>query len=113
MTLTAASYAILLELDWSPAFMTQAEDRCHRVGQNSRSSVLIQYFVFWDTIDKWIARQLVSKNENIDRALQYFVFWDTIDEWIARQLVSKNENIDRAFSSAAEEDGEVLDYFCF
>lgn len=67
LTLTAASRVVFLELDWSPAVMSQAEDRCHRVGQTD--SVQVQYFVFKDTIDEWVARSLLSKQSNIDQIL--------------------------------------------
>lgn len=67
LTLTAASHVIFLELDWSPGVMSQAEDRCHRVGQ--RDSVQIQYFVFKDTIDEWVAKSLLFKQFNIDQIL--------------------------------------------
>ena len=67
ITLTAASHVVFLELDWSPAVMSQAEDRCHRVGQTD--SVQVQYYVFKDTIDEWIARSLLSKQSNIDQIL--------------------------------------------
>jgi SWI/SNF-related matrix-associated actin-dependent regulator of chromatin subfamily A-like protein 1 len=67
LTLTAASRVVFLELDWSPAVMSQAEDRCHRVGQTD--SVQVQYYVFKDTIDEWVARSLLSKQSNIDQIL--------------------------------------------
>jgi len=60
VTLTAASHVVFLELDWSPAVMAQAEDRCHRVGQ--KDSVLCQYYVFRDTIDEWIAKTIIQKD---------------------------------------------------
>lgn len=60
VTLTAASHVVFLELDWSPAIMAQAEDRCHRVGQ--QDSVLCQYYVFRDTIDEWIAKTIIKKD---------------------------------------------------
>jgi uncharacterized protein (DUF3820 family) len=47
--------------------MAQAEDRCHRVGQ--LDSVRVQYFVFQDTIDEWIAQSLIKKQNNIDQIL--------------------------------------------
>ena len=67
LTLTASSHVVFLELDWSPGVMTQAEDRCHRVGQ--RDSVQVDYFVFKGTIDAWMARQLARKSEGIRRTL--------------------------------------------
>jgi SWI/SNF-related matrix-associated actin-dependent regulator of chromatin subfamily A-like protein 1 len=67
LTLTAASHVVFLELDWSPSVMTQAEDRCHRVGQTN--SVNVQYFVFKDTIDEWIAKSLMYKQSKIEQIL--------------------------------------------
>ena len=67
LTLTAASHVIFLEMDWSPSVMTQAEDRCHRVGQ--LDSVQVQYFVFRDTIDEWVAKSLLYKQFTIDQIL--------------------------------------------
>lgn len=51
----------------SPGVMSQAEDRCHRVGQIN--SVRVQYFVFRDTIDEWVAKSLMKKQINIDQIL--------------------------------------------
>jgi uncharacterized protein (DUF3820 family) len=65
--LTASSRVVFLELDWSPAVMSQAEDRCHRIG--AAESIQIEYFVFQNTIDEWIARSLMTKQANIDRIL--------------------------------------------
>jgi SWI/SNF-related matrix-associated actin-dependent regulator of chromatin subfamily A-like protein 1 len=67
LTLTASSRVVFLELDWSPAVMSQAEDRCHRIG--AAESIQIEYFVFQNTIDEWIARSLMTKQANIDRIL--------------------------------------------
>ena len=67
LTLTAASHVVFLELDWSPGVMSQAEDRCHRVGQ--LDSVQVQYYVFKDTLDEWIAKSLLYKQSTIDQIL--------------------------------------------
>ena len=67
LTLTASSHVVFLELDWSPGVMTQAEDRCHRVGQ--QDSVQVDYFVFKGTIDGWMAQQLARKSAGIRRTL--------------------------------------------
>jgi SWI/SNF-related matrix-associated actin-dependent regulator 1 of chromatin subfamily A len=66
-TLTAASHVVFAELDWTPAGVTQAEDRAHRIGQTE--SVLIQHIVLDGTIDSRIAELLVEKQEIADRAL--------------------------------------------
>jgi hypothetical protein len=43
LTLTASSHVICIEEDWVPGNITQAEDRCHRIGQ--LESVLVQHLV--------------------------------------------------------------------
>lgn len=67
LTLTAASYVLFAELSWVPGDMSQAEDRCHRVGQ--RDSVLVQHLVLEGSLDARMARVLVDKQDVIDRAL--------------------------------------------
>ncbi len=71
LTLTASSRVVFLELDWSPGVMSQAEDRCHRVGSKvgKNGSVQIQYYVFKDTIDEWIAKTLLVKQDNIGKIM--------------------------------------------
>lgn len=66
-TLTAASTVIFGELDWVPANVTQAEDRCHRIGQ--LASVLIQHLVLEGSLDAHMAQVLVDKQNIADRAL--------------------------------------------
>lgn len=39
ISLTASSHVIFLELDYSPSIMSQAEDRCHRPGQQNALKV--------------------------------------------------------------------------
>lgn len=66
-TLTAASHVVFAELDWVPGNMTQAEDRCHRIGQ--QSSVLVQHLVLDGSLDAKMAAVLVEKQQNISAAL--------------------------------------------
>lgn len=49
VTLTASSTVWFAELFWTPALMIQAEDRCHRIGQNAVVKCL--YFVASGTLD--------------------------------------------------------------
>ena len=67
LTLTASSHVIFAELDWVPGNMSQAEDRCHRIGQSDH--VLIQHLVLAGSIDAQLARALVDKQKVIDKAL--------------------------------------------
>lgn len=67
ITLTAASHVIFAELSWVPADLTQAEDRCHRIGQND--NVTVQHLVVDGSLDAKLAGVLVMKQAIIDRAL--------------------------------------------
>ena len=64
ITLTKSSHVIFAELDWTPATIAQAEDRCHRIGQ--KNNVLVQHIVFDGSIDAMIAKKLVEKEEIIE-----------------------------------------------
>jgi len=67
LTLTAASHVVFAELDWVPANVSQAEDRCHRIGQEG--SVLVQHLVVDGSLDARMAQVLVHKQEQADKAL--------------------------------------------
>lgn len=67
ITLTAASHVVFAELDWVPGNMTQAEDRCHRIGQ--RDSVLVQHLVLAGSLDAHMAQVIIRKQEVIEQAL--------------------------------------------
>lgn len=59
LTLTRASNVAFLELDWTPARHDQAEDRCHRIGQND--AVTAWYLLAPETIDETMATLLGRK----------------------------------------------------
>lgn len=59
ITLTRSSNVAFLELDWTPAKHDQAEDRCHRIGQ--QDAVNAAYLLAADTIDETIATLLERK----------------------------------------------------
>jgi SNF2 family DNA or RNA helicase len=67
ITLTAASRVVFVELDWVPGNMTQAEDRCHRIGQ--RDMVVVEHLVLEGSVAAKMAQTIVSKQDVIDRAL--------------------------------------------
>lgn len=64
ITLTASSNVAFIELGWTPSVMSQAEDRCHRIGQ--KNAVNIYYLLGKSTIDIKIAELLTSKASTID-----------------------------------------------
>lgn len=59
LTLTQASNVAFLELDWTPAKHDQAEDRCHRIGQ--QDAVNAWYLLAANTIDETMANLLERK----------------------------------------------------
>jgi hypothetical protein len=59
ITLTRSSNVVFLELDWTPAKHDQAEDRCHRIGQ--QDSVNAAYILAAGTIDETISTLLERK----------------------------------------------------
>lgn len=59
LTLTAAANVAFVELGWTPAEHDQAEDRCHRIGQED--SVTAWYLLAANTIDDRIAALIESK----------------------------------------------------
>jgi len=63
ITLTRSSNVAFLELDWTPAKHDQAEDRCHRIGQ--QDAVNATYLLAADTIDETIATLLERKRSVI------------------------------------------------
>ena len=59
LTLTRSSNVVFLELDWTPAKHDQAEDRCHRIGQ--QDAVNAYYLLAADTVDETISTLLERK----------------------------------------------------
>ncbi len=59
ITLTRSSNVAFLELDWTPAKHDQAEDRCHRLGQ--QDTVNASYLLAAGTVDETIATLLERK----------------------------------------------------
>ena len=63
LTLTRSSNVVFLELDWTPAKHDQAEDRCHRIGQ--QDAVNASYILAAETVDETIATLLERKRSVI------------------------------------------------
>jgi len=84
ITLTAASHVLFAELDWVPGNVSQAEDRCHRIGQTD--SVLVQHLVIDGSIDARMTEVLVEKQRVLDAALDDDVSQAITIEEIATSL---------------------------
>jgi len=67
ITLTAASTVIFGELSWTPSEMSQAEDRCHRIGQ--KDAVFVRHLVLENSLDERQSQLIIQKQEVIDRSL--------------------------------------------
>lgn len=68
INLTAASHVVFAEMDWVPGTLTQAEDRCHRFGQEAES-LLIQHLVLENSLDAYMGKTVINKQRQIDRAV--------------------------------------------
>jgi SNF2 family DNA or RNA helicase len=64
LTLTAASAVAFLELPWTPGELSQAADRCHRIGQ--KNTVNVYYLLAAGSIEEKIAEILDEKKTVLD-----------------------------------------------
>lgn len=94
LTLTASSHVIFAELDWTPANVTQAEDRAHRIGQ--LESVLVQHLVAKGSLDARMVELLIQKQEIADLALDE----ETLDDVSDRALVEVKAVSDEIMAEA-------------
>lgn len=67
INLQVAANVVFAELDWVPGVITQAEDRCHRIGQEH--SLLVQHLVAQDSMDSYMSKKIVAKQKTIQKAL--------------------------------------------
>ena len=65
LTLTKAKTAIFVEQDWTPANNLQAEDRIHRIGQESKCT--IYYLNYENSIDDYISKVNYEKESGIKK----------------------------------------------
>lgn len=69
ITLTKASTAIFIEIDWVPATLSQAEDRLCRIGQKKMVHVI--HLVLNNTLDVNMSQKVINKQNVIDKALDH------------------------------------------
>ena len=68
LTLTAARTVVFAELDWVPGNVIQAEDRCHRIGQ--QLPVRVIHLVAEGSVDARMVHALVDKQRIIERVVK-------------------------------------------
>jgi SWI/SNF-related matrix-associated actin-dependent regulator 1 of chromatin subfamily A len=82
-TLTASSRVITIEQVWVPAELTQAEDRCHRIGQ--ANSVSVEHLVTPGSLDARMVELILIKQEIADMALDTVTPEPVAVEMVRRQ----------------------------
>jgi len=82
LNFTAADFVINYDDNWSPAVMSQREDRCHRIGQ--RNVVTVVNFICKDTVEERIRSVLYHKNKITSQVLG-----DETDEMVLQRLGPK------------------------
>ena len=68
LTLTAASNSAFIQLPWSPANLSQAIDRVHRIGQRA-NQVNVWILTAEGTIEEDIAEMILHKGKILDEAI--------------------------------------------
>jgi len=101
LTLTASSHVVFAELDWVPGNISQAEDRCHRIGQED--TVLVQHLVIAGSIDDMMVKKIISKQEIIHRTMDKVLACEDDSDVLPVQEIKRPE------SHAPRADGAVID----
>ena len=88
ITLTAASNVAFFELGWTPALHNQAEDRCHRIGQ--QDAVNAYYIIGKESIDEEILSLIEKKREIVDIVtdgkVEYSVLKELLEKLKQREI---------------------------
>ena len=68
MNLTCAAQGLFVELDWTPAWNTQAQARLHRIGQ--KKTVFIDFLAAADTHDELLNDKLAEKIRSMNEIMR-------------------------------------------
>ncbi|MDD3760634.1 MAG: DEAD/DEAH box helicase [Acidithiobacillus sp.] len=88
ITLTAARDVLMVEQDWTPANLDQAEDRAHRMGQ--KNAVNVVYLVLENTIDDTL-RTVIDNKRKVAADLSQPVMKDVLAAWDIAKKVEKKK----------------------
>lgn len=66
-TLIEAYHVVCVEMTWLPYELSQAEDRCHRIGQED--TVFVHHLIVEGSMDEGMLGKIWAKQEIIDKAL--------------------------------------------
>jgi SWI/SNF-related matrix-associated actin-dependent regulator 1 of chromatin subfamily A len=66
--MTSSSWVVFGELDWTPATVTQCEDRTHRMGQTA-DHIMVQHLTLEGSLDARMAHIILEKQEVMDGAV--------------------------------------------
>ena len=101
ISLSAASYVVFAELDWSPSVHRQAEDRLHRIGQ--KNPVVCHYLIGRGTFDDVIGQTVVRKNLDISGVMGEAP--GRVDAVTALETIAKRYGAKAARMAGASGDG--------
>jgi len=108
VTLTAASTIWFAELFWTPALLIQAEDRCHRIGQQSQIRCL--YIIAKDTLDEVLFLLIQKKFRDLG---EFVEGKEKMNLVISRTYHSENDAVKSLCVTSTDEkdfeNGEVVD----
>ena len=63
--MTSSSWVVFGELDWTPATVTQCEDRTHRIGQQA-DNIMVQHLTLEGSLDARMAEVILAKQRLMD-----------------------------------------------
>lgn len=66
--MTSSSWVVFGELDWTPATVTQCEDRTHRLGQTAEN-IMVQHLTLEGSLDARMAEIILEKQRVMDGAV--------------------------------------------